>query len=512
MRTLFPLVIVLAGACACGRLLSTQRVYEPSMRWPALQPRVMPTFSSNDRSRWATVRALVDEGTWVIGKRDPKVVLGSALAPLGHLRPLEAAALLHVGYHARINKQANTGIIFEDGYESVDKVLHPATLDYYSSKPPLFTAIIAGIYWLLQTLFGWTLSGPVEERSVNAIVRTTLVIVNIIPFMIYLWLLGRLVERWSRSDWTKLLVVVAAGFATLVSPFLITLNNHTLGTFAATGALYAAVRVYDGRVVGRRLSAGWLALAGLLAGLATCMELPALALLASLMGLFFLWAPVRMLVFYLPAALVPLAAFFAANWLAVGQLEPAYSEFGGPWYEYEGSHWRKPMPTEIKRGIDWARLQETRQQYALHVLVGHHGWFSLTPLWLLALPGMIWGTLMMGQTSRLAGTDNIERGLPWFIPPLTLVLSAVVIGFYLYKSDNYSGFSVGLRWLMWLTPLWLVCLIPIADRLASWRLGRWFTYGCLAASAISANYSPWNPWRHPWIYDLLVNTGWWSGY
>ena len=38
-------------------------------------------FSSNDKSRWATVRALVDDGTFVIGKRtypdpnDPKKFL-----------------------------------------------------------------------------------------------------------------------------------------------------------------------------------------------------------------------------------------------------------------------------------------------------------------------------------------------------------------------------------------------------------------------------------------------------
>ena len=109
-------------------------------------------------------------------------------------------------------------------------------------------------------------------------------------------------------------------------------------------------------------------------------------------------------------------------------------------------------------------------------------------------------------------TVCMTREAQKFVAPLTLAVSAAVIGFYLYRSDNYSGFSLGLRWLMWLTPLWLVCLIPIADLLANWRVGRWFTYLCLAVSALSANYSPWNPWRHPWIYDLLVNAGWWSGY
>jgi hypothetical protein len=324
--------------------------------------------------------------------------------------------------------------------------------------------------------------------------------------MIYLWLLAKLVLRWSRSEWTTLLVVLAAGFATLVSPFLITLNNHTLGTFAVLGAVYAAVRIHEGRQAGMRPGPGLLFVAGLSAGFATCMELPALAFLAALGGLFFLWSPVRTVAFYLLGAALPIAAFFVANWLAVGQLRPAYSEFGGPWYEYEGSHWRPPAAGETKRGIDWARYHETRAEYALHVLVGHHGWFSLTPLWLLALAGMIVG--LWPKPPPEHGQAPAAPPLPWFLPALTLLVSAVVIGFYLVKSDNYGGFTLGLRWLMWLTPLWLLCVVPVADGLSRWPAGRLVVYLCLFISALSANYNPWNPWRHPWLYDLMIALGW----
>jgi hypothetical protein len=30
----------------------------------------------------------------------------------------------------------------------------------------------------------------------------------------------------------------------------------------------------------------------------------------------------------------------------------------------------------------------------------------------------------------------------------------------------------------------------------------------LAVSIFSASYSLWNPWRHPWIYDLMNARGW----
>ena len=134
------LLIVTAAATAVGRVLSVELVYEPTLsqdwpddpghprrRWPATPPRAMPTFSSNDRSRWATVRALVDEGTWVVGRRDRQT-------------------------------GKDYGIIFEDGWQTVDKMLNPKTLDFYSTKPPLLTFLVAGEYWLLKKTFGWSLS------------------------------------------------------------------------------------------------------------------------------------------------------------------------------------------------------------------------------------------------------------------------------------------------------------------------------------------------------------------
>ena len=39
-----------------------------------------------------------------------------------------------------------------------------------------------------------------------------------------------------------------------------------------------------------------------------------------------------------------------------------------------------------------------------------------------------------------------ERGeFPWFVQPLGLALTVVVISFYLYKSTNYGGFTNGLE-------------------------------------------------------------------
>jgi hypothetical protein len=89
------------------------------------------------------------------------------------------------------------------------------------------------------------------------------------------------------------------------------------------------------------------------------------------------------------------------------------------------------------------------------------------------------------------------------------VLTIVVVGFYLGQyRPNYGGWTCGLRWLMWLSPLWLVCMIPIADHLAGCKWGRRLAYLMLGISVFSANFAAANPWRHPWIYRLMEALGW----
>lgn len=469
----------------------------------------MPTFSSNDRSRWATVRALVDEGTYVVGKRDRKTLYATAVLPLAAQDGLQAAALHNAGYYLRTRRDAetgnNTGIIFEDGWGSVDKVLRPGTQEFYSSKPPLLATLIAGLYWLVQTLTGWTL---VNQPA--AVVRSILLVVNGLTFLFYLHVLARIGLRYARTEWSRLVVLAAAGFATMVTPFLITLQNHTLATFSVLWALAHALRIWELRSDGRPLPWYHFVLAGLFAAFAVVNELPALAFWVGLLGLFLLWAPIRAVLFYVPPALLLAGAFFYTNYQAIGQIEPAYTEFGGPWYEYEGSHWRKPEPGEPnKPGIDWAYLRETRAEYALHLLVGHHGFFSLTPLWVIAVLGMlfIWGGRRREKESARLGEEL--RPLPWWLPLMTLAVTVVLLGFYIrHPSGNYGGWTNGPRWLMWLSPLLLVCLYPVLDRLAANRVGRGLTYLFLAFSVLSVSYRPWNPWRHPWIYDFMVWLGW----
>lgn len=500
-NTVYLVLLTLALGVAGGRIFSTERLHEPSVHrpdsssvprppWPKVRPEPSPMFGSNDRSRWALARALVEEGSFVIGRRDPLVVASSGPAVLAAADPLGAVALLAAGYQARI--ASDRGIIFEDGYQSVDKVLHPARLEFYSTKPPLLSLFAAGGYWLLRSAFGWTMT----EQPFR-VVLTLVALFNLLSMLVTLLVLMALAERFGRGDWGRYFIVAAGGFATLMTPFMVTLNNHTIATAAVAAALYATVRIREGGGV------GWHALVGLASGLAVGNELPCAALAAGLVVYLLPRSPGRTLAVTVPLLLLPLAVSAVTNYVELGQWRPAYAMFGGPWYEYEGSHWRLP-PGGSKRGIDFAgRNGEPRAVYAFHLLLGHHGWFSLMPIMFLGLAGMVFG-LRSQDDARSAGSRDLQRSFSL----ATLLISAVVIAFYLIRSDNYGGWSNGPRWLMWLTPLWLVCMLPVLDRLDRSPPGRLFALLLLVASILSMTYQMWSPWRHPWIFNWMESRGW----
>ena len=60
---------------------------------------------------------------------------------------------------------------------------------------------------------------------------------------------------------------------------------------------------------------------------------------------------------------------------------------------------------------------------------------------------------------------------------------------------------------MWLTPLWLLTMLPALEWLGQRRWGRWLAYALLAWSVFSVSYPAWNPWRQPWLYNLLESGG-----
>ncbi|MCE9546536.1 MAG: hypothetical protein K8T25_13600 [Planctomycetia bacterium] len=438
-----------------------------------------PFLSSNDRSRWLTIRALVEDHTFAIDQivSDPK--------------------------QARV-------------WDTIDMVKHRdknGDPHLYSSKPPLLSVLLAGPYWVIYHTTGLSL-----RDQPHVVVRIILLLVNVLPLVFYFWLLAGIVERYGKTDWGRILVVASAAFGTFLTTFAVTLNNHLHAAFFVMAAVYAGLRIwYDGRREMRYFVA-----AGFFSALAAATELPALSFCA-LLGLgMFLCAKRPALLGFVPAAVLVLGAELGTNYISHGHIEPPYSfrtegkdwETGN-WYNYtykvggveKSSYWKRdPQSMAARSPVD--RGEPSRGLYAFHALIGHHGIFSLTPLWLLSLAG----TIMMLRSRRGESDAPGTSGPSLFaLGAFVAILSVVCIGFYLgqgTENRNYGGGTSGLRWAFWLVPLWLTAMLPAAD----WTDGRpWrrlLAVVLVGFSALSASYPIWNPWTHPWLAQWMIYIGW----
>jgi hypothetical protein len=259
------------------------------------------------------------------------------------------------------------------------------------------------------------------------------------------------------------------------------LSNHLPATAAIVISLYLLLKHEQ----------GWARFAaGVCAGMAVSLDLPCAAFAGAACFAFAI-TDRRALIMFLPGVLVPVVAQTAINYVAFDTMKPIYAQFGGPWYEYEGSHWLKLRQTPLPKGIDF--LDQPKHVYAFHLTLGHHGLLSLTPIFVLALGGMF---------------ASFGKGIAKVLPLLFPAVILVVVGFYVFKTNNYGGWTCGPRWLFWLTPLFLLPLIRVADQLSVSRAGRGIAWLCLAISVFSVNYCGTNPWRHPWMLQWFHYMGW----
>jgi hypothetical protein len=439
-----------------------------------------PFLSANDRSRWLTIRSLVERGTFAIDE-----------------------------------------LVVEPGWDTIDAIAHPdagGRLRLYSSKPPLLSVLAAAPYWAVHRLAGWSLADRPFEVG-----RMLMVLYGLVPLLVTIHFTCRLIERLGRGDWSRIWAAALIACGTMLTTFAVVFTNHLPAAACTAASGWLAWRITADGLRSRRAFAAL----GLTAGLAAAFELPATAWLAAAVTLAARACPRRTAVWTIPCVAAVAAAAVGTNWLAHGTLRPPYAHrvddssavtvieppAGGPgqpaggtefwnprnWYDYRirlpngrllESYWRSPS------GVD--RGERSRSRYAFHVLVGHHGIFSLTPAWLLVVPGL----LLLARRGPASSRD------------LALAIagvSVVVIGFYLGRpmSDrNYGGMTSGFRWAFWLAPLWTAAVIPAVDRLALGRVGRAVAILMLAASVVSVASPTWNPWTAPWLERLLTHAGW----
>lgn len=288
-----------------------------------------PLQSANDRSRWSTVWALVERGTFAIDEID------------------------------RASR-----------WQTIDKVQSDGHL--YSTKPALLTVMSAEVYRLLRSTVGWSIYGDTE-----LVTRSVLAVVNLIPFLLSLVALSAIASKYTHHRFSQAYVIAAGAFGTYLSTYSVTFNNHTVAAVSLIFALYFALRITaDG-------SRRWwdFALCGLTSAFVTTNELPAAIFGVGMFALLFFYDWRRTLLVFVPAALIPIVGFFVTTWMQTGSWKPFYLSYGTEKYIYirDGvpSYWAAP------KGMD--QNLDSPFVYFLNCTIGHHGILSLSPIFLLTL-------------------------------------------------------------------------------------------------------------------------------
>ncbi|NLX12635.1 MAG: hypothetical protein GXY44_03140 [Phycisphaerales bacterium] len=436
-------------------------------------------YSVNDASRWNTVYSLVTHGRYAYVD-DPvfwRAVPRDQVSRPRDFPPLPTIDMVKIGD------------------------------EYYSSKPPLMPTFISGCVMGITALTGRTFAD-----NPRLIVKSTLIILQVIPLVGMLLLVRWHFRRWITSPFVYHFCMATAALGTYLTSWSVTLNNHVMAACAAMVAVHALWRIW---LDGRR-EWYWFGLAGFFSALTASFELPAAFLAVCLFAVLGVTDLKRALLVALPAALIVVAAALYTNYLAFGTVVPVYATFGQPGgpYDYEGSYWNSP------EGLD--SVKEPRHVYLMHMLIGHHGIFLLTPVLLLSFWGMLIQLFFGSQLSQDLSEDSRSplvsedstvkfRGSPRLFAIMALLTTVVIITFYATnKTQNYGGSCQGLRWMFWLIPLWLLFLPTGVARIAAGSAGRFVCYAFLFFSVVNTMAAIPQPWAYSWVQRVFHELGWTS--
>lgn len=342
---------------------------------------------------------------------------------------------------------------------------------FYSSKPPMLSVLGAGPYAVLHYATGLSFRGDMAQAT--WVLNLLLGGVPHLILLAYAYALLRLYSSGHALVWA----FACFAFGQLGLSYATTFNNHVPAAAAALASFYYAVLV---RTQGSRTKRDWV-LAGVAAALAPTFDLAAMFISIGI-GLYLLtydWR--RTLRLFATAGTAPVAIHFALTYAISGSLRPISTR--PELYRYPGSYWNAPT------GLD--ALDEPRGTYLFNMLLGHHGFFSMTPVLFVAVAAIALAIARRGPRfpeACLAGGS----------------LAASIV-FYALTTKNYGGNCVGFRWLLPVTP---IVLLFVADWLSSVRhRAAWVAFAVLLAiSQFHVLDGLRNPWQASRWDDMLQGT------
>lgn len=310
---------------------------------------------------------------------------------------------------------------------TVDKLERDGHL--YSDKPLPLSFCAALFHGAIHRVTGINFT----ENRMLAVYLVNLLVAGSCNILLFLLMFNHL-RRTSRGriEW-KFLLALAMPLTTWLGSYSVVMNNHTPAALALLGMIVALEKYR------RKPTLRAAAFTAGCAGVAGAFEIPLglLAGIAALAGIWFSSPPGRK---WKPLGVVVVTGgmicfgVLLLNFVAYGTVVPLYVADG------TGS---------FKIGIYWREFPG----YCFESLFGFRGLFSYQPFLLLIFPA-VWFLRKKLRISDWCG----------------LGVAVLLIGFYMFFTNEYGGASYGMRYLIPVIPVfWLV----IARWILSWRPAAW---------------------------------------
>ena len=355
-----------------------------------------------------------------------------------------------------------------------DSTPFPISIDHvrfgdrlYSSKPTSYPMLMAAQAWPVKKVMGWNFHAHRLD-----FVRMLVLLNQILPYLMGVWLCLLLLRQWGASRWTQTFLMVALTFGLLPFGYTPTINNHTFALSLHLMAFYLTCQIWEGR---QKRRVAYL-IVGFLGGFAFANDLTSGLLMVGMMLLLLRRNWKLTLLVAVPGLALALIPDAVGYYLINGTPLPSYLK--GSAYRYPGAYWTHP------EGFD--ALREPKWLYLTKMLLGHHGLLSLTPLLLVPMAGSL----------RLVR----ERANPlrWHVVWLAAATAAAV-GYLTVTSWNYGGDCIGMRWLLHVMPFWLLLGWQAVERLSARRWGKGALVGLLLLGM---------PWVLNAAWDEAFIPGW----
>jgi len=398
--------------------------------------------SGNVGSRFATIESLVERGTFVI---DDSTFFGNAKTyPIVGEKP----------------------VMRKNNYEAIngtnDKVLING--HFYSDKPVVLPFLASGPYWVLNNL-GINFRNHGGLATYLLTLFTVGIAVSFLAMFFY-----KFSKKNKINDKNSLILTFSLIFATLIFPFSVTFNNHIIAACFIFISFY--LLMYGNK--------NWhYYIAGLLASLATVIDLVSggIFMVGYLLYPIFKKKYVNS-IFYLLGLIIPLLLHAVLTIPITGDILPG--SMHAEYWQYPGSGFDETSLTGVaKQGSSVNVLV-----YSFHSLLGYRGLFLYTPLLALSI------FLALKNINKNFKIESI----------LILISCGLIISYYMLFSDNYGGWSYGIRWFVSFIPMLFLFNVYVFKE-NNYKLVKIF----YILSVISLGFSiigVYQPWTDMWYSQI----------